>query len=385
MSGVADRPQRWSRSESCVARAGCPPPDRRESTDSGGAPWVRLPTSWERVVPSARPTPVTSCPPYSCRGRSRIRDCLVSSNSAAAKARWLSVLGQGGVWTHSSATNRRESRGQPKDRNSQGGPYAAGPDVRRSLSKRSGRRCCAETGCRVPTCRAATRGRGSLPSLGLPSGPRTVAAVHAVREFDCLDASSPCLCSSNAAHTRAGKGRFDARPGNCIRARPRVGWARPASGCFSHGHTPSRPAAIAQRTYVPGCRRRETGVRGGRQLVEPCAPLFTVAPLDLTYPPAGAAKAGKSSGRGHVNGRAGGARGHRFVQCSAELDGWVGSMRPLVMVSLARSISGPACGGQSPERSAFLVEARVRFVAAICPRRSGRGVRRADRCPQPSR
>lgn len=69
MSGVADRPQRWSRSESCVARAGCPPPDRRESTDSGGAPWVRLPTSWERVVPSARPTPVTSCPPHSCRGR----------------------------------------------------------------------------------------------------------------------------------------------------------------------------------------------------------------------------------------------------------------------------------------------------------------------------
>lgn len=30
---------------------------------------MRLPTSWERVVPSARPTPVTSCPPYSCRGR----------------------------------------------------------------------------------------------------------------------------------------------------------------------------------------------------------------------------------------------------------------------------------------------------------------------------
>lgn len=28
----------------------------------------------------------------------------------------------GGVWTHSSATNRRESRGQPKDRDSQGGP-----------------------------------------------------------------------------------------------------------------------------------------------------------------------------------------------------------------------------------------------------------------------
>lgn len=40
---------------------------------------------------------MTSCPSHSCRGRSRIRDCLVSSNSAAAKARWLSVLGQGGA------------------------------------------------------------------------------------------------------------------------------------------------------------------------------------------------------------------------------------------------------------------------------------------------
>lgn len=345
---------------------------------------MRLPTSWERVVPSARPTPVTSCPPHSCRGRSRIRDCLVSSNSAAAKARWLSVLGQGGVWTHSSATNRRESRGQPKDRNSQGGPYAAGPDVRRSLSKRSGRRCCAETGCRVPTCRAATRGRGSLPSLGLPSGLRTVAAVHAVREFDCLDASSLRPCSSNAAHTRDGKGRFDARPGNCKSV--------PVRG--SDG--PDQPAVVsatATRRQVPPRSRSELragvpsagdGRPGRRQLVEPCAPPFTVAPLDLTYP----RRCSESRQVERPRTRQWSSRGSAgapFVQCSAELDGWAGSMRPLVMVSLARSISGPACGGQSPERSAFLVEARVRFVAAICPRRSGRGVRRADRCPQPSR
>ncbi len=237
---------------------GCLPPDGRESRDSGGAPWVRLPTSWERVVPSARPTPVTSCPPYSCRGRSRIRDCLVSSNSAAAKARWLSVLGQGGVWTHSSATNRRESRGQPKDRNSQGGPYAAGPDVRRS--------------------------RGSLPSLGLPSGLRTVATIHAVREVDCLDASSLRPCSSNAAHTRAGKGRFDARPGNCksVPVRGSDGPDQPAvvSATATRRHVPPRSRSEL-RAGVPSAG---DGRPGRRQLVEPCAPPFTVAPLDLTYP-----------------------------------------------------------------------------------------------------
>lgn len=122
MSGVADRPQRWSRSESCVARAGCPPPDRRESTDSGGAPWVRLPTSWELCRPVGAPAYGYVLSATLLSGPSPIRGCLVPSNSAAAKAIGLSVLGQGGVWTHSSATNRRESRGQPKDRDSQGGP-----------------------------------------------------------------------------------------------------------------------------------------------------------------------------------------------------------------------------------------------------------------------
>ena len=238
---------------------GCLPPDGRESRDSGGAPWVRLPTSWELCRPVGAPAYGYVLSATLLSGPSPIRGCLVPSNSAAAKAIGLSVLGQGGVWTHSSATNRRESRGQPKDRNSQGGPYAAGPDVRRSLSKRSGRRCCAETGCRVPTCRAATRGRGSLPSLGLPSGPRTVAAVHAVREFDCLDASSPCLCSSNAAHTRDGKGRFDARPGNCKSV--------PVRG--SDG--PDQPAVVsatATRRHVPPRSRSERTSRravGGRR------------------------------------------------------------------------------------------------------------------------
>lgn len=164
-SGVADRPRRWSRSESCVARAGCPPPDGRESRDSGGAPRVRLPTSWERVssrrsarlrLRPVRHTPVGAVPYPGL-------PCPVEFRCGEGE---MALRPQpGGVWTHSSATNRRESRGQPKDRNSEGGPYAAGPDARRSLSKRSGRRCCAETGCRVPTCGAATRGRGSLPSL----------------------------------------------------------------------------------------------------------------------------------------------------------------------------------------------------------------------------
>lgn len=256
---MADRPQRWSRSWSCVARAGCPRPDGRESRDSGGAPWVRLPTSWELCRPVGAPASGYVLSVTLLSGPSPIRSCLVPSSSAAAKARWLSVLGQGGVWTHSSATNRRESRGQPKDRNSQGGPYAAGPDVRRSLSKRSGRRCCAETGCRVPTCRAATRGRGSLPSLGLPSGLRTVATVHAVREFDCLDASSLRPCFSNAAHARAGKGRFDARPGNCksVPVRGSDGPDQPAvvSATATRRHVP--PRSRSERTS-----RRAVGVDG---------------------------------------------------------------------------------------------------------------------------
>lgn len=265
---------------------------------------MRLPTSWELCRPVGAPAYGYVLSATLLSGPSPIRGCLVPSNSAAAKAIGLSVLGpargkrvavlprsssgrhqisvhgcasscraagtapcgrrrgprgEGGVWTHSSAANRRVSRGQPKDRNSEGGAYAAGPDVRRSLSKRSGRRCCAETGCRVPTGRAATRGRGSLPSLGLPSGLRTVATVHAVREFDCLDASSLRPCSSNAAHTRAGKGRFDARPGNCKSV--------PVRG--SDG--PDQPAVVsatATRRHVPPRSRSERTSRravGGRR------------------------------------------------------------------------------------------------------------------------
>lgn len=127
-----------------------------------------------------------------------------------------------------------------------------GPDVRRSLSKRSGRRCCAETGRRVPTGRAATRGWGSLSSLGLPSGLRTVATVHAVREFDCLDASSLRPCFSNAAHARAGKGRFDARPGNC-KSVPVRGWMSPTSQRLFQ----LRPHAVTSR------RDRAANVRAG--------------------------------------------------------------------------------------------------------------------------
>ncbi len=106
------------------------------------------------------------------------------------------------------------------------GPYAAGPDVRRS--------------------------RGSLPSLGLPSGLRTVATIHAVREVDCLDASSLRPCSSNAAHTRAGKGRFDARPGNC-KSVPVRGWMSPTSPRLFQ----LRPHAVTSR------RDRAANVRAG--------------------------------------------------------------------------------------------------------------------------
>ncbi len=244
---------------------------------------MRLPTSWERVVPSARPTPVTSCPPHSCRGRP-YPGCLVPSSSAAAKAIWLSALGHGGVWTHSSATNRRESRGQPKDRNSQGGPYAAGPDVGEA-------------------CLSAAAG-GAVRKLDvafLLVGPLRVAGArcHLWSTERSTDGGrrpcgqgirlsrrvSPCLCSSNAAHTRDGKGRFDARPRNCKSV--------PVRG--SDG--PDQPAVVsatATRRHVPPRSRSERTSRravGGRRAsgaadnwFEPCAPLFTVAPLDLTYP-----------------------------------------------------------------------------------------------------
>lgn len=61
--------------------------------------------------------------PRSSSGRHQISvHGRASSCRAAGTAPCGRRRGGGGVWTHSSASNRRESRGQPKDRNSQGGP-----------------------------------------------------------------------------------------------------------------------------------------------------------------------------------------------------------------------------------------------------------------------
>lgn len=250
---------------------------------------MRLPTSWELCRPVGAPASGYVLSVTLLSGPSPIRSCLVPSSSAAAKARWLSVLGPlaGSELLFFLGRHQVDTRSQfmgapvpaelpaqpPADgaaggrldpllcvqspgvtRATEGQKFAGrtGPDVRRSLSKRSGRRCCAETGCRVPTGRAATRGRGSLPSLGLPSGLRTVATVHAVREFDCLDASSLRPCFSNAAHARAGKGRFDARPGNC-KSVPVRGWMSPTSQRLFQ----LRPHAVTSR------RDRAANVRAG--------------------------------------------------------------------------------------------------------------------------
>ncbi len=180
--------------------------------------------------------------------------------SAAAKAIWLSASAMGGVWTHSSATNRRESRGQPKDRNSQGGPYAAGPDVRRSCLS-------AAAGGAVRKLDVAFLLVGPLRVAGARCHLWVYRAVHgrwppSMRSGNSTVSTRPPLASvlrMRLIPRREGAIRCKASELQ-VRARPRVGWARPASGCFSHGHTPSRPAAIAQRTYEPACRRRETGV-----------------------------------------------------------------------------------------------------------------------------
>lgn len=358
MSGVADQPQRWSRSESCVARAGLSTARR-----------ARVEGLWRSALGEAADV-VGACRPVGAPDSGYVLSATLLSGPSPIRA----------------ALSRRVPLRRRRDGSPSSARGASGPTPLRPIAgshegnRRTEIRRADRTVCGWPR-RPAKQGLVAISG----STERSTDGGH----YPCGQGSRlsrrvlpPPLFFECGSYPRR-KGAVRCKAGELqVRARPRVGWARPASGCFSHGHTPSRPAAIAQRTYVPTSRRRETG---GRQLVEPCAPLFTVAPLDLTYPRRCSESRQVERPRTRQWSSRGSAGAPVRTVLPAELDGRAGSMRPLVMVPLARSISGPACGGQSPERSAFLVDARVRFVAAICPRRSGRGVRRADRCPQPSR
>lgn len=233
---MADRPQRWSRSESCVARAGCPPPDGRESRDSGGAPWVRLPTSWELCRPVGAPDSGDVLSVTLLSGPSPIRSCLVPSSSAAAKARWLSVLGQGGA---SGPTPPRPIAGSHEGN-------------RRTEIRRADR-----TVCGWPR-RPAKQGLVAISG----STERSTDGGH----YPCGQGSRlsrrvlpPPLFFECGSYPRR-KGAVRCKAGELqVRARPRVGWARPASGCFSHGHTRRHvpPRSRSERTS-----RRAVGVDG---------------------------------------------------------------------------------------------------------------------------
>lgn len=170
------------------------------------------------------------------------------------------------------------------------------------------------------------RSGNSTVSTRPPSAPvlrmRLIPAPERGGSMQCRGTASPCPSAGRMSPTS--QRLFQPRP---------------------HAVTSRRDRAANVRAGVPSAGE---GVRGGRQLVEPCAPLFTIAPLGLTY----LRRCSESRQVERPRTRqwsSRGSAGHRFVQCCpAELDGWAESMRPLVMVSLAGSISGPACGGPEP-------------------------------------
>lgn len=254
---------------------------------------MRLPTSWELCRPVGAPASGYVLSATLLSGPSPIRGCLVPSNSAAAKAIWLSVLGPlaGSELLFFLGRHQVDTRSQfmgapvPAELPAQppadgaagrGGRGASGPTPlrpiagchegnRRTEIRRAERMRLAQTSGEACLSAAAGGAVRKLDVAFLLVGPLRVAGArcHLWVYRAVYGRWPPSMRSGNRLSRRIlppplffecgsyprRKGAVRCKAGELqVRARPRVGWARPASGCFSHGHTPSGPAAIAQRT-----------------------------------------------------------------------------------------------------------------------------------------